>query len=60
MYLCYKNQRLIPPLQSALGMKGDSEGKEKGATVKKGGSQQWQSIGGRMRKLNTTTIERHY
>lgn len=41
-------------------MKGDSEGKEKGATVKKGGSQQWQSIGGRMRKLNTTTIERHY
>lgn len=50
MHLCYKNKRVIAPPQSAPGMKGDAECKEKGATLEKKGSQQWQNIGGRMRK----------
>jgi len=29
MHLCYKNKTLIAPPQSAPGMKGDAEGKER-------------------------------
>lgn len=56
MCFCYKNQRLIAPPQSATGLKGDAEDKERGAALEKRASQHWQGVGGRMMKFNTIII----